>query len=66
MKLVTSEQIRNAGLDVLRRKLGAANAARFLRLFDGGKGDYSVRRRNLFRGKSVSVLTREIRARRAA
>jgi hypothetical protein len=66
MKLVTSEQIRNAGLDVLRRELGAANAARFLRLFDSGKGDYSVRRRSLFRGKSVSVLTREIRARRGA
>lgn len=66
MKLATLEQIRHAGMEALERELGPTNATRFLRLFDGGKGDYNVRRRTMFRRKSVSALAREIRSRRAA
>jgi len=64
MKLATLEQIRHAGLEALQRELGPTNAARFLCLFDGGKGDYTARRRTMFRRKSVATLAREIRSRR--
>jgi hypothetical protein len=66
VKLATLEQIRHAGLEALQRELGPTNATRFLRLFDGGKGDYTVRRRTLFRRKSVATLALEIRSRRVA
>ncbi len=40
----TLDQIRRAGLEALREKLGVAGMVRFLRQFDNGHGDYSAER----------------------
>ena len=44
MEEMTSEQIRNHGLEVLKRELGVVGMVRFLQQFSNGKGDYSVDR----------------------
>ena len=41
---MTPETLRKAGLDALRRDLGAAGMARFIQLFETGKGDYTAER----------------------
>ena len=41
---MTPETLRQAGLDALRRDLGAAGMARFIQLFETGKGDYTAER----------------------
>jgi hypothetical protein len=42
--MMTPETLRQAGLDALRRDLGAAGMARFIQLFETGKGDYTAER----------------------
>lgn len=44
MKEMTNEQIRNYGLELLRRELGVTGMVRFLQQFSNGEGDYSVDR----------------------
>jgi hypothetical protein len=41
---MTPETLRQAGLDALRRDLGAAGMARFIQLFETGRGDYTADR----------------------
>jgi len=41
---MTTEQIRNHGLEVLKRELGVVGMMRFLQQFSNGSGDYSVDR----------------------
>ena len=41
---MTPEALRIAGLDALRRELGAAGMTRFLLQYDGGRGDYTAER----------------------
>jgi hypothetical protein len=43
-RTLTIPELRRAGLDALRKRLGAAGAVRFLQLFDPGIGDYTVDR----------------------
>jgi len=44
MKKMTTEQIRNHGLEALRRELGVVGMVRFLQQFSNGEGDYSIDR----------------------
>lgn len=44
MPAMTPETLRQAGLDALRRDLGAAGMVRFIQLFEAGKGDYTAER----------------------
>ena len=44
MPSMTPETLRQAGLDALRRELGAAGMARFIQLFEAGNGDYTAER----------------------
>lgn len=44
MKEMTTGQIRNHGLEALRRELGVVGMVRFLQQFSNGEGDYSVDR----------------------
>lgn len=44
MATMTPETLRQAGLDALRRELGAAGMVRFLQQFEMGSGDYTVER----------------------
>ena len=39
--MLTLEQIRTAGLEALRERLGRAGMIRFLGQFDNGAGDYA-------------------------
>jgi hypothetical protein len=41
---MTLEEIRQAGLEALRERLGRAGMIRFLQQFDGGNGDYARER----------------------
>ena len=41
---LTHEEIREQGLDALRRRLGRAGMVRFLQQFSDGKGDYATER----------------------
>jgi hypothetical protein len=44
MSTMTPEALRQAGLDALRRDLGAAGMVRFLQQFEMGQGDYTAER----------------------
>ena len=41
---LTLDEIRQQGLDALRRRLGRAGMVRFLRQFSDGKGNYAAER----------------------
>ena len=41
---MTPEEIRHAGLEALRKRLGRAGAIRFLQQFQTGNGDYASER----------------------
>ena len=57
---ITDEEIRNRGLDALRRELGVLGTIRFLRHFDRGKGDHSVERHLWLDGLSLDDILREL------
>ena len=44
MAAITPEALRIAGIDALRRELGAAGMARFLQQFEVGSGNYTANR----------------------
>ena len=44
MAAMTPETLRQAGLEALRRELGAAGMVRFLQQFEMGSGDYTAER----------------------
>jgi hypothetical protein len=41
---MTPEEIRRAGLEALRKRLGRTGTIRFLQQFHGGQGDYATER----------------------
>lgn len=41
---MTTEQIRRAGIDALKRELGVVGMTRFLQIFEAGYGDYTEER----------------------
>ena len=58
---MTSETLRQAGLDALRRDLGAAGMVRFLQQFEMGRGDYTAERWQWLPGDAdVDTLTKAI------
>ena len=44
MQEITTEQIRRAGIEALRRDLGVVGMVRFLQMFETGRGDYTAER----------------------
>lgn len=40
----TPEQLRQRGLEALKRELGVIGMVRFLQQFDNGQGDYAINR----------------------
>ena len=44
MATLSSEALRAAGLDALRRELGVSGMVRFLQQFENGNGDYTAER----------------------
>jgi hypothetical protein len=61
MPILTSEALRIAGLDALRRDLGAVGMARFLQQFELGCGDYTAERSQWLPGDAdVDILATAI------
>jgi len=61
---MTSEQIRQAGLEALIRELGPAGTVRFLQQFETGRVDYSQERHGWLGKRDVRKLAEEIRKQR--
>ena len=61
---LTLDEIRLAGLEALRRELGAVGMVRFLQQFETGQGDYSFEREQWLAPADVQTLAEAIRQRR--
>lgn len=59
----TLEQIRQKGLDALNEALGPVDAARFIRMFDRGSGDYTSEKEKLCAGISIDDIVADIQKR---
>ena len=64
VRTMTSEQIREAGLEALERKLGPLGMVRFLQQFESGKGNYTAERHRWLGKPDVRTLSAKIRSRR--
>ena len=58
----TPEQIRQHGLEVLKRELGVVGMVRFMQQFTSGKGDYSVERHQLLDQLTPEEIINQIHA----
>ena len=59
------KEIRQKGLDVLTRELGAVATARFLRQFENGYGNYTEEREALLKDLTIDDITVSIAERKA-
>jgi hypothetical protein len=57
---MSDEQFGVYALDILRRELGLAGFARFLRVYRAGSGDYTSDRQQWLGSDSVESITREL------
>ena len=62
----TMEEIRIAGLQALKDKLGAVGMARFMQQFENGKGDYSKERQAWVDRTSMPELLRQIQSEKSS
>ena len=58
------KEIRQKGLDVLTRELGATATVRFLRQFENGYGDYTEEREALLEDVTIDDITASIAKRK--
>ena len=65
-KTLTIPELRRAGLEALRERLGPAGTIRFLQLFDPGLGDYTADRNGWLGDLTVGQIGRDIKNRRDA
>lgn len=56
----TIARIQSEGYDALVKALGPEDAARFIRSYDHGSGDYTEERKKTFRKKSAKQIGKEI------
>lgn len=56
----TLEEIRRAGVEALRRELGAVGMVCFLQQFETGHGDYTAERKQLVGTLGVRTLAEQI------
>ncbi len=64
-KMMTIPEIRKAGLDALRERLGPAGVIRFLQQFDPGHGDYATDRHAWLDRLTIEEIAASIARRRA-
>jgi len=62
---MTLDQIRRAGLEALDRDLGPVGMVRFLKQFQGGRGDYTRDRFTWLGDEDAGTIAKRILARRA-
>lgn len=60
MESKTIAQIQSEGYDALVKALGPEDAARFIRIYDHGSGDYTSERKKTLRKKSAKQIGNEI------
>jgi len=60
-KTMTIPEIRKAGLEALRERLGPAGMLQFLQLYDSGLGDYTQERQDWLDDVSVDDIAQSIR-----
>jgi len=58
-KSLSGHALRNAGWTALVSNLGLVNATRFIMQYETGQGDYTVIRKDIFKGKRVADLYKE-------
>ncbi len=59
-KSLSGSALRDAGWNVLIKNMGLVNATRFILQYESGYGDYTKIKKQLFKGKSVSDICKEI------
>ena len=61
LKELTPVEIRRAGWEALKEKLGPASAMKFILDFDRGEGNYTELRKEIFGGKTVNAIIQEMK-----
>ena len=61
---MTTEQIRNRGLEALKQELGVVGMTRFLQMFETGHGDYTAERRQWLDHLTLDEIYSSIQAKR--
>lgn len=61
---MTTEQIRNAGIEALKRELGVSGMVRFLQMFETGRGNYTEERHQWLDGMTLDEIYTRIQAKR--
>ncbi len=64
--MMTTEQIRRAGMRALIQELGPVGFIRFMQQFSAGEGDYSTERHALLDGQNLDEIVARIRRSRQA
>ena len=54
--------VRRAGMSALKRELGSAGAAYFIRQFGAGQGNYTAERGQLLHGITLDEIIENVRA----
>ena len=58
---LTPAEIRRAGWEALKEKLGPASAMKFMLDFERGEGNYSELRKEIFGGKTVNAIIQDMK-----
>ena len=58
---LTPAEVRRAGWDALREKLGPASALKFILDYDRGEGNYTELRKKIFKGKTVNNIIQDMK-----
>jgi len=61
LKELTPVEIRRAGWEALKEKLGPASAMKFMLDFECGEGNYSELRKEIFEGKTVNAIIQDMK-----
>lgn len=59
--MMTFDQIRRTGLEVLARELGPVGMIRFIQQFEFGHGDYSIERHQWQNGDHVCAIIEKMK-----
>jgi hypothetical protein len=61
LKELTPVEIRRAGWEALKEKLGPASAMKFILDYDRGEGNYTKLRQEMFGGKTVKAIIQDMK-----
>jgi hypothetical protein len=61
LKELTPVEIRRAGWEALKEKLGPASAMKFILDYDRGEGNYTKLRKEMFSGKTVKAIIQDMK-----